>query len=320
MNIIAITTYKGTNKTKLKKLLLSLILKPKISIDTTEYIYKVKELINKNNGDIIKVNQKMREFTKFKNAIFCTQDSIIVPTLHIKSQLKRSIIPQIYYQVPDRKLNNMYQWLLDNKFEPVQEKNIKIEILQDGLFDSKIIKEFKKLYNNIEVVGTVTKANLMVQRNICLERHHDNYIKFCDDDDLSADLDTLRRMFDECKGVKEGKIRLFKTCGMFRRGFWGVILCPGMKNFVDISTVYQEDYKYLLKNKDDWQISNDPEDIYYYLGASEREYKIGINKVVEMPKSYLYSDGKTYYAKKWDDSEEVKKKIKDLLEKQKMIY
>jgi hypothetical protein len=365
--VVAICTYPKTDQYKLKKLLLSLILKPTINVNSKQISNRTLTLIKEYSGDIDRVNQQMALETNLFGTKFCTEDSIIVPTLSLKNQLKATMLPPIYETIQDKPFKEMYDALIKQGFKPVSKvsiEKIQLEILQDKIYDCKVLKEFeivmKHVYKDIKpvyvnVFGTINKANLMVQRNICIERHKNDFIHFCDDDDLSTDFDTLLRMFEESVVIanqfkdnnleeisklmlvnpeqeesnvedsKDGIIRLngnvdkqlnitpeiqelvnksgtivvFKTNEKYRRGFWGTILCPPRLTFVDIHYVYQEDYRYMLKNRARLIPANDPENIYYYLSASERQYKIGKVEYKEMPEEYKYSDGKTYSSKNW---------------------
>ena len=381
--VIGITCFKGNNKLKFKKFLLSLILTPKLSDDDIDKLNSqvinaiYKKISNKSNfteEEVKKINDELKKETglSFTNFISLNGNDIeiINPKFSIEQICKIKIITSEFLKFDkDIKILEMYDYFINHGFKSIEYneeefKNLTIEFLQDGLFNSKIINDFKKLWKGkIVINGTKQKTNLMINRNIFLERHKNDYVHFCDDDDISADLKTLNLMFDvvirrretilkenenikqeinnenikldsENENIKQeinnenikpnpqfyGTIFVFPSWTInkinkqpeltFRRGFWGSIICPNTpNNYTKINDTYKEDYYYYMNHKDNIIIFTFPSCIYYYIEASQTNYKIGEHKIQHQFNKnsiFEYSDNLIYKASDWtnlwDDS------------------
>lgn len=163
MFYIGINCFPDNDKYKFKRLLVSLLVKPKFH----NIELKTKLATNKNSLLIFESEFIRKNLSNVPNgSIFEMIDS-----------LKDSFV-------------------LCNKFTSL----VCVEFLVDGLHDidetfKTIIDDFKKIHKNTIVSGTKFHTSLTVNRNIFLKNHKTDYVCFCDDDDLSCSIDTKYELF-----------------------------------------------------------------------------------------------------------------------------
>lgn len=81
-----------------------------------------------------------------------------------------------------------------NNLDPIKLTDFENKIThehENGLSELvSIINDFKDIYaGNVTICGTKYHCNLPINRNIFMSKHQNDYKMFCDDDDLSANLD-----------------------------------------------------------------------------------------------------------------------------------
>lgn len=154
---VGINCFPGNDKYKFKRLLVSLLMKPKLNFSSinqeSEFIKD--NIINIPDGTI----SEMVEYLKIKNFTLCESDVCV------------------------EFLVDGFDCFVDCKYS--QNNNL-----------ITIIDEFKKFHKNTIISGTEKHTSLTINRNIFMKNHKTDYICFCDDDDISCSIDTKFELFN----------------------------------------------------------------------------------------------------------------------------
>ena len=164
---IGINCFPGNDKYKFKRLLASLLVKPKF-------------------------NEKWYPETSLSQQTF--ESPLMTYFKNEAEFIRRNLM-----SVCNASLTKMVNSLLEKRFER-STSDACVEFLVDGLeLPNKdlmdIIEEFKQFHKNVIVSGTKYHTSVTVNRNIFLKNHKSDYVCFCDDDDISCSIDVKVELF-----------------------------------------------------------------------------------------------------------------------------
>ena len=314
--------------------------------------------------EMIKLPQELNEFNSVPFSFnmdidtefyIITKDKTFLPVIQqVASVIKGWNTVLIYEHLPNKSsIKEMIDYLINNfNFKPISSDKICVEFLVDRTENinqefENIINEFKSLYKGkVSVCGTVKKTNLMINRNIFMYRHLEDYKIFCDDDDVSADLDSKLKIVDTYylyygkydqfrqekyeESKEKGKdltldyknlyvyitrsyVKYVKTIG-FANGFYNCIIPNHVVNcFTGINNVYLEDHIFSDIYKHNQLNCYDL--MYYTLDKSKNDYDFNDSD------EYMFKLNEVNYVKgRLECNTTDKKKYVNLLNDDKFKY